>query len=84
MKTLKTFSIDHEIVIKLQEQGNQSQLINKLLNLHFNGATSLEETKKLIKTKEDEILILQDEIKGLKPKLDRLNRPKTILERCRY
>lgn len=35
MKTLRTFSIDGEFIERLKEEGNQSELINRLLGEYF-------------------------------------------------
>ncbi len=82
MKTNKIFSIDHELSVKLKEEGHQSQTINNLLISHFKGSTTLKQTQDLINTKEQQISTLQHEINKLQPQLTKLmeesKKPKII------
>ena len=82
MKVNKIFSIDHELSYKLQEEGHQSQTINKLLLSHFEGSTTVKQTQELINTKKQLILTTQEELNQLEPKLEELiieaKKPKII------
>lgn len=72
MKVNKIFSIDHELSYKLQQEGHQSQTVNKLLISHFKGTTTIKQTQDLINTKEQLLKDTQKEIKQLQPKLESL------------
>ncbi len=72
MKVNKIFSIDHELVHKLKDLPNQSEVINRLIHSHFQGSTTLKQTQTLINTKEQLIKDTKKELKQLQPKLTKL------------
>lgn len=58
MKVARTFTIDHELALKLTKEPNQASLVNELLHKHYNAYEnmSLEELKK-----ERAKIVLEDE-----------------------
>ena len=65
MRISRTFTIEEELVKKLQQEENQSNTINQVLNSHYKKLAFEGLTKKQL-TKELEIIKLEEKIKKLK------------------
>ena len=75
MKTNITICIDHELVHKLRQEGGISSTINALLQQHIFGGNSKDGIKLAIKEKEGILLKTTDEIKVLRERLIKANKP---------